>query len=104
MPGRDGDYIIGPQRETLRDGTVIELRAVWASAYPGGVKYAFQHFDPETGATLLRYDNAHDDPELGDHHRHGSELDPDDIDRSIGFVDVHDQLRKFLDEVNSNDR
>jgi hypothetical protein len=83
----------------LDDGTIIAIRAVLASDYPGAVKYSFQHFDPETGATLLRYDNAHDDPSLGEHHRHGSELDPDDHDAELEFDNVYDQLRKFLAEV-----
>lgn len=83
----------------LDDGTVISVRAVLASDYPGGVKYSFQHFDPETGATLLRYDNAHDDPSLGEHHRHGSDLDSEDVDSELEFENVHEQLRRFLEEV-----
>jgi hypothetical protein len=99
VAGRDGEPIIGPTRRTLLDGTVIAVSAVRASSYPDGVKYSFQHFDPETGATLLRYDNAHDDPDLGAHHRHGSDLDPNDPDREVEFEDVYDHLRTFLDEV-----
>lgn len=96
VAGRDGESIIGPTRRTLPDGTVIAVRA---SDYPGGVKYSFQHFDPETGATRLRYVNANDDPELGQYHRHGSDLVPDDPDREVEFEDVYDHLRTFLDEV-----
>lgn len=99
MAGRDGEPIIRPTRRTLPDGTVVAVSAVRASGYHGGVKYSFQHFDPETGATLLRYDNAHDDPELGAHHRHGSDMDPDDPDREVEFDNVYDHLRTFLDEV-----
>lgn len=102
MHGRDGEPIIRPTRITLPDGTVIAVSAVRASGYPGGVKYSFQHFDPETGATLLRYDNAHDHPELGAHHRHGSDVDPDDTDREVSFEDVHEHLRQFLDEVSQS--
>lgn len=101
MADHDGEPIIGPIRRTLPDGTVMSVSAVRASDYPAGVKYSFQHFDPETGATLLRYDTAQDDPKLGPHHRHGSDLDPDDPDREIEFENVYDHLRTFLDEVTS---
>lgn len=104
MTDPDDRYVLGPRRDRLPDGTVIEIEAVRTSEYPGGVKYSFQHFDPVEGITLLRYDNAHDDPDLGEHHRHGSDLDPADVDRAIELTNVYDHLRTFLDEVHDYDR
>ena len=98
MTGRD-EVLIDHQRKELDDGTMIEVEAVRAEDAPGGVSYSFQHFDPESGATLLRYDNAHDDPDLGEHHRHGNDLDPTDVDRELELTNAYDHLRTFLDEV-----
>jgi len=53
----DGDVLVDTEH-TLRDGTRVRLFAVESSGYPGGVNYRFQYDNPETGGSLLRYDNS----------------------------------------------
>ncbi len=48
------------RRIVLGDGTIIEAVAFKipkSRNYPQGTKYSFQHYDPITGKTILRYDN-----------------------------------------------
>lgn len=47
---------IHEQRDVLEDGTMVEVtvyRIEDNEHYPSGYKYSFQHWDPETGETLL---------------------------------------------------
>ena len=50
-------------------GGRVEIFATLDAGYPGGWFYRFQYYHPEEGE-ILRYDNAHDDETLGNHHRH----------------------------------
>lgn len=62
-------------------------------AFPEGVKYSFQYLGPDD-EQILRYDNAHDAPEAGRHHRHYrgevAELD---------FEELRSHFEQFLEEV-----
>lgn len=92
----DGDVVVDADfsvEEPL--GTRVKLFACEDSTRPGGYKYSFQHYDPETGETLLRYDNAHQNPEAGWHHRHQGGGDPEPIE----FVDLEAHLHRFRREV-----
>lgn len=75
-------------------GGRIELFAVPDEDYPGGWFYRFQLYHPETGE-LLRYDNAHDDENLGWHHRHTSFGE----DSEIEFQSITAHVARFLREV-----
>jgi hypothetical protein len=67
----DGDVVLD-RTFVLEEpsGTHVSLFACEDSDRPGGYKYSFQHYDPDTCRTLLRYDNAHEHPVAGWHHRH----------------------------------
>ena len=51
-------------------------------------------YDRETGE-ILRYDNAHDDEDLGWHHRHVSFGE----DSEIAFLNMAAHIARFLQEV-----
>ncbi|GAB3684922.1 hypothetical protein GCM10028857_14580 [Salinarchaeum chitinilyticum] len=80
-------------------GSRVSLFACVDSSRPGGYKYSFQQFGPETGETLLRYDNAHEHPDAGWHHRHVGGDDPVPIE----FDGLEDHLRRFRQEVTAAD-
>jgi len=64
-----------------------------SEAYPEGVKYSFQYLGPED-EDILRYDNAHDVPGVGRHHRHyRGEVD------GVAFDGLRSHLARFLEEV-----
>jgi hypothetical protein len=62
--------------------------------YPGGWFYRFQYYHPEEGE-ILRFDNAHDDDDLGWHHRHVSF----GTDNEITFQSITAHVARFLQEV-----
>lgn len=72
----------------------VEMFAVEDGEYPGGWFYRFQYYHPDQGE-ILRYDNAHDDAELGWHHRHVT-LD-EDTEREFQNITAH--VARFLQEV-----
>lgn len=80
-------------------GTRVALFACEDSDRPGGYKYSFKHYDPTSGQPLLRYDNAHEHPVAGWHHRHVGEEEPESID--FDGLDAH--LRRFRREVTGDD-
>jgi hypothetical protein len=71
-----------------------EMFAIRDDGYPGGWFYRFQYYRPDEGP-ILRYDNAHDDPELGKHHRHVRDGD----DAEIEFDGLVLHVAQFLREV-----
>lgn len=75
-------------------GGRVEMFAVRNDDYPGGWFYRFQYYHPDEGP-ILRYDNAHDDTDLGKHHRHVRDGEDSEIEFD-GFV-VH--VAQFLQEV-----
>lgn len=89
---------------TLSDGTRVRLFAVESSNYPGGVNYRFHYYDPETGDSLLRYDNsqvpAHG---AGHHHRHAW-VDGEEQVRELEFDDLDSHLANFETEVTEYER
>lgn len=95
----DGDVLIDSEFEV--DGSSrrrIRLFACEDSSRPGDLKYRFQCYDPDTGETVLRYDNAHDHPVAGWHHRHTSEHeDPQPIE----FDGLRTHIERFHQEVQS---
>ncbi|GAB6878858.1 hypothetical protein JCM17823_11320 [Halorubrum gandharaense] len=62
--------------------------------YPGGWFYRFQYYNPDEGE-ILRYDNAHDDDDLGWHHRHVSFGE----DSGIAFQNITTHTARFFQEV-----
>jgi hypothetical protein len=85
----------------LGDGTIVEAKA-WrvpeSEEFPEGLKYSFQHYDPETGETLLRYDNYN--KHAGSrHHKH-----EDGETEAVEFEGLKDHYERFLDEVEKNER
>ena len=93
----DGDVIIDSEFE-IDDpaGRRIELFACEDTTRPGDIKYRFQCHDPDTGETILRYDNSHDHSAAGWHHRHTSEdAEPD----GIAFHGLRDHIKRFRNEV-----
>ena len=84
----------------LEDGTVIEAEAFRipiSEDYPRGIKYSFQHYDPETGRTLLRYDN-HAEHSGARHHKHlGSKRTC-----SIDFESLQAHFKKFMIEARTD--
>ena len=62
--------------------------------YPGEWFYRFQYYHPENGE-ILRYDNAHDDADLGWHHRHSRF----DDDSTIEFHGIVPHVTRFLNEI-----
>jgi hypothetical protein len=75
-------------------GGRVEMFAVEDDDYPGGWFYRFQYYHPEEGE-ILRYDNAHDDEELGWHHRHVSFGD----DSDIKFQNITAHIALFFQEI-----
>ena len=94
----DGDVVVDTEH-TRPDGTRVRLFVVESSDYPGGVNYRFQYYDPETGDSLLRYDNSRVPTHgAGYHHRHewtGSEEQVTEL----GFEDFESHLTNFETEV-----
>lgn len=75
-------------------GGRVEMFAIEDGDYPGGWFYRFQYYHPEAGE-ILRYDNAHDDEDLGWHHRHVSF----GADAEIEFRNITAHISRFLQEV-----
>jgi hypothetical protein len=75
-------------------GGRVEMFAIRDSGYPGGWFYRFQYYTPDDGP-ILRYDNAHDDDDLGKHHRHIR----DGEDTEIEFQGIVTHVGRFLTEV-----
>ena len=75
-------------------GGRVEMFAVRDDDYPGGWFYRFQYYVPDDGP-ILRYDNAHDDDDLGKHHRHIRAGE----DTEIGFHGIVPHVVRFLTEV-----
>ena len=64
-----------------------------SEAFPEGLKYSFQYLGPDD-AEILRYDNAHDAPGIGRHHRHyRGEAE------GIDFESLRAHVQRFLTEV-----
>lgn len=92
----DGDVVLDRAFDVEKPpGSRVTLFACEDSDRPGGYKYSFQHFDPETGETILRYDNAHEHPDAGWHHRHTGNDDPEPIE--LDGLQAH--LCRFREEV-----
>ncbi|MFD1635206.1 toxin-antitoxin system TumE family protein (plasmid) [Haloplanus ruber] len=72
----------------------MELFAIRDDEYPGDWFYRFQYYHPEEGE-FLRYDNAHDDDDLGWHHRHVRFGE----DSEIPFQNISAHVARFLQEV-----
>lgn len=99
----DGDVLLDTEY-TFRDGSRVRLFAVESSAYPGGVNYRFQYYDPETGRTLLRYDNSRIPTHgAGQHHRHVW-IDGEKRVTEVGFEDLDSHLADFQTEVTEYER
>lgn len=97
----DGDVLVDSTIETADPpGYRIELFACEDSTKPNGVKYRFQCYDPTTGDTILRYDNSHEHPAAGWHHRHEDELDDPE---PIAYTGLHDHIDRFRQEVLTED-
>jgi len=77
-------------------GGRVEMFAIPDDDYPGGWFYRFQYYHPEEGE-ILRYDNAHDDDDLGWHHRHIVFGD----DTEIPFQNITAHVARFLQEIAS---
>lgn len=75
-------------------GGRVEMFAVPDDDYPGGWFYRFQYYHPDNGE-ILRYDNAHDDVDLGWHHRHIRVGD----DTEIEFHGIVPHVTRFLNEL-----
>ncbi|QKY21913.1 hypothetical protein B4589_015990 (plasmid) [Halolamina sp. CBA1230] len=75
-------------------GGRVEMFAISDDEYPGGWFYRFQYYHPEEGE-ILRFDNAHDDDDLGWHHRHVSF----GKDNEITFQSITAHVARFLQEV-----
>jgi len=88
------DEIFRDDHTFADDPSRVVLFACRDDSYPGGVYYRMQYYDTETGETLLRYDDAHEDPEIGWHHRHAGEERT-----AIEFTDIRTHKDRFLDEV-----
>lgn len=75
-------------------GGRVEIYAGRDKTYPGGWFYRFQYYHPDEGE-ILRYDNAHDDPKPGPHHRHT----PFSDDTAITFHGISAHVMRFLYEL-----
>lgn len=96
----DGDVLIDIQFETDDPpGYRIKLFACEDSAKPNGTKYRFQCYDPTTGKTIVRYDNSHEHPDAGWHHRHENESDDPE---PIEFEGLQTHLERFQQEVQAH--
>lgn len=81
----------------LPDGTIVDARAFRvpeSREHPEGIKYSFHQYDPETGETLLRYDN-YNEHAGGRHHKHTGEEEVEQTE----FNTLEDHLMRFLSEV-----
>lgn len=90
------------KRIVLEDGTVVEAdayRIPVSEDYPRGIKYSFQNYDPETGKTLLRYDN-YSEHSGSRHHKHHGERGT----RPVRFESLKAHFKKFMGEVKSDER
>lgn len=96
----DGDVVLDVAFDVEEPpGTRVSLFACEDSTRPGGHKYSFQHYDPDSGATLLRYDNAHEHPSAGWHHRHDGDGEPE----AISFDGLSAHVERFRAEVLGTD-
>lgn len=77
-------------------GGRVELYAIPDEDYPGGWFYRFQYYHPDDGE-ILRYDNAHEDEEIGWHHRHSRFGE----DSELKFQSITAHVARFLQEVDS---
>lgn len=75
-------------------GGRVELFAIRDDDYPGGWFYRFQYYHPDEGE-ILRYDNAHEDDEIGWHHRHSAFGE----DTEIPFQNIVSHVALFLNEI-----
>jgi len=75
-------------------GGRVELFAIPNDEYPGGWFYRFQYYHPDDGP-ILRYDNAHEDAELGWHHRHSRVGD----DTELEFHGIVPHVTRFLNDI-----
>ncbi|EMA48845.1 toxin-antitoxin system TumE family protein [Halococcus salifodinae] len=75
-------------------GGRVEMFAILDASYPGGWFYRFQYYHPEDGE-ILRYDNAHDDETLGNHHRHVA----DGEDTALAFQSLVAHVSLFFTEI-----
>ncbi|WP_079233183.1 DUF6516 family protein [Halolamina sp. CBA1230] len=75
-------------------GGRVEMFAIPDDEYPGGWFYRFQYYHPEE-EEILRFDNAHDDDDLGWHHRHVRFGE----DNEIKFRSITAHVARFLQEV-----
>lgn len=95
----DGDVLIDSEFDL--DGSSrcrIRLFACEDSSRPGDLKYRFQCYHPGTGETVLRYDNSHNHPITGWHHRHTSE---NGEPQPIEFDGLRTHIKLFQQEVQS---
>ena len=75
-------------------GGRVRIFAIRDEEYPGGWFYRFQYYNPDEGP-LLRYDNAHEDPDAGWHHRHITENDK----HEIPFQNLVAHIARFFREI-----
>jgi len=99
----DGDVVIDSEFELEAGGTRIELFACEDSSRPGGYRYRFQCYEPDDG-TLLRYDNAHEHPTAGRHHRHTADGDEPEPITFDGLADHLDRFREEVTDIHANRR
>ncbi|KXB07274.1 hypothetical protein AKJ52_00595 [candidate division MSBL1 archaeon SCGC-AAA382C18] len=82
----------------LGDGTIIEavaFKILKSRKYPQGIKYSFQHYDPITGKTILRYDNYSQHSGTR-HHKHIGESET----RPTEFESLKTHFKNFIKGVN----
>lgn len=70
-------------------GGRVEMFAIRDDDYPGDWFYRFQYYPPDEGERL-RYDNAHDDADLGWHHRHIAGGEDTEIDTDTDSINHDD--------------
>ena len=75
-------------------GGRVAIFAIRDGDYPGGWLHNNQCYHPDEGE-ILRYDNAHDDDDLGWHHRHTRSGE----DTAIAFHGLVPHVTQFLHEV-----
>lgn len=75
-------------------GGRVEMFALRDETHPGGWFYRFQYYHPDEGE-ILRYDNAHEDADLGWHHRHIRFGE----DTEIEFHGLVPHVTRFLHEI-----
>jgi hypothetical protein len=84
---RDDEYLTGDRWEALAWDVPV------SEEFPAGLKYSFQYLGP-ADEEVLRYDNANDSLNVGNHHRHRG-----DTVEGIEFEGLRSHFEKFLDEV-----